>query len=288
MTEVQSCCPSVSWGSPFDVPHCTKSVDNANDGKSIMIGPNKDLEVYITKPVDTNNVVEKKVIMVFTDVYGLQNRLFAICDTLASDLNLYVVAIDCFRGETKDNHENDFLDWIKKHPYDISDAQKTANDIHPVKNDIEWCFEYLSQQFGIDKSNVGAIGFCWGVWAMTKAISSGIPFKCGLGFHPSIKLEDMQGGDQVSMARIASQKAPLLYCVSGNDPDNIKPGGEVAQIISSSKHQAEELKRQQPQCIYFPGTIHGWVSRGDTSDENVKRDAEKALTLGKDFLADWM
>ena len=286
MTVQQSCCPSVSWGSPLDTPHHCKSFDNIN-GKSIMIGPDKDLEVYITNPVDTNTVVEKKAIMVFTDVYGLQNRLFAICDKLANDLSLYVVAIDCFRGETMDDHPADFLDWVKKHPYDI-DAQKATNDIHPVKNDVEWCFEYLSQQFGIDKSNVGAIGFCWGVWAMTKAISSGVPFKCGLGFHPSIKLEDMHGGDQVSMARIASQKAPLFYCVSGNDPDNIKPGGEVAQIISLSKHNTEELKKQQPQCVDFPGTIHGWVSRGDTSDENVKRDAEKALTLGKDFLADWM
>jgi len=287
MTEVQSCCPSVSWGSPFDVPHRTKSVDNANDGKSIMIGPNKDLEVYITKPMDTNTVVEKKAIMVFTDVYGLQNRLFAICDTLASDLNLYVVAIDCFRGETKDNHENDFLDWIKKHPYDVV---QTSNDgVHSVNNDIEWCFEFLSDQFDIDPANVGAIGFCWGVWAMTKAISSGIPFKCGLGFHPSIKLEDIHGGDQVSMARIASKKAPLFYCVSGNDPDNIKPGGEVAQIISSSRHNVDDkLKRQQPKCIEFPDMIHGWVSRGDTSKENVKRDAEKALQLGTLFLADWM
>ena len=284
MTEVQSCCPSVSWGSPLDTPHCKKS-DNAN---LLKIGPNKDLEVYITKPVDTNNVIEKKAIMVFTDVYGLQNRLFAICDKLAADLNLYVVAIDCFRGETKDDHLDDFPNWIKKHPYDISDAQKAANDIHPVKNDIKWCFEFLSDQFGIDKSNVGAIGFCWGVWAMTKAISSGISFKCGLGFHPSIKIEDMHDGDQVSMAKTASKKAPMFYCVAGNDPDNIKPGGEVAQIISSSKHNVEELKRQQPKCIEFPDMIHGWVSRGDTSKENVKNDAEKALQLGTEFLADWM
>ena len=98
----------------------------------------------------------------------------------------------------------------------------------------------------------------------------------------------MHGGDQVSMARIASEKAPLLYCVADNDPDNIKPGGEIAQIISSSKQSGEELKRQQPKCIEFPGMIHGWVSRGDTSQENVKRDAEKALTIGKDFIADWM
>ena len=68
-TVKQSCCPSVSWGSPLDTPHCKKSVDSAK-GKSNKIGPDKDLEIYVTKPVDTNTSVEKKAIMVFTDVYG--------------------------------------------------------------------------------------------------------------------------------------------------------------------------------------------------------------------------
>ena len=125
---------------------------------------------------------------------------------------------------------------------------------------------------------------------MTKACAMGRKFKCGVGFHPSIKLEDMAFGmDSVSMTKIAADSTPLLYCVAGNDMDNLKPpDGEVAQIISSSKHNAGGLKSQDPKCVVFPQMTHGWVSRGDTTVENVRDDAEKALKLASDFLADWM
>ena len=91
------------------------------------------------------------------------------------------------------------------------------------------------------------------------------------------------------MAKLAAKSTPLLFCVAGNDLDNLKPpNGEVAQMILSSKHNAEELKRQQPKCVEFPTMIHGWVSRGDTSIERVREDAEKALKIASGFLAGWM
>ena len=203
------------------------------------------------------------------------------------------MAIDCFRGETKDKHLNDFLDWIRRHPFEDNQSSSTNKEnvkVHPVGKDIDSCFEFLSQQFGVNSSNVGAIGFCWGVWAMTKACAMGINFKCGVGFHPSLKLEDMAFGmDQLSIVKIAAESTPLLFCVAGNDLDNLKPpNGEVAQIISSSKHNSEGLKKQQPKCVEFPDQIHGWVSRGDTSIEMVREDAEKALKNATEFLADWM
>ena len=77
--------------------------------------------------------------------------------------------------------------------------------------------------------------------------------------------------------------------MAGNDLDNLKPpNGEVSRIISESKHGAEALKKRQPECIVFEDQRHGWVSRGDTANEKVRDDAEKALTLGTDFLSDWM
>lgn len=220
--------------------------------------------------------------------YGLQNRLFAILDKLATDLNMHAVAIDCFRGVTKDDHPNDFLDWIRGHPFDAAGNEQSK--AYPVRKDIDWCFEFLSEKYGVDSSNVGAIGFCWGVWALTKACAAGVRFKCGVGFHPSIKLEDMAfGSDHTVMAKSAAETSPLLYLVAGNDMDNLKPpNGEVATFISSCKHNADELKRATPKCVEFPEQIHGWVSRGDTSVESVKRDAEKALKMATDFLDDWM
>lgn len=200
------------------------------------------------------------------------------------------MALDCFRGETKDDHSDDFLDWTRRHPYIQTNTEHLANIcVHPVGKDIECCFEFLSLKFGIDSSNVGAIGFCWGVWAMTKACAMGVNFKCGVGFHPSLKFEDVAFGmDQLSLAKLAADRTPLLFCVAGNDLDNLKPpDGEVARIISSSsKHNAGGSN--QPQCVEFPDMMHGWVSRGDTSIERVREDAEKALQMASNFLAHWM
>mmetsp|Transcript_31326 Transcript_31326/g.53495 ORF Transcript_31326/g.53495 Transcript_31326/m.53495 type:complete len:173 (+) Transcript_31326:275-793(+) len=164
------------------------------------------------------------------------------------------------------DHTTDALDWLRKHPFDDGQGSihKDGATFHTVAKDIGWCFEFLSEKFGVDSSNVGAIGFCWGVWAFTKACAMGIHFKCGVGFHPSLTVEERAFGmDHVNMAKLASERTPLLYCVAGNDPDNLKPpGGEVAQMLSSSNHNAENLKKQQPKCVEFPDQAHGWVSGG--------------------------
>jgi len=221
--------------------------------------------------------------------------LFAILDKLAKDLKLYIVAMDCFRGETKDKHLNDFVDWIRRHPFEDDQSIKGENVmVHPVRKDIDLCFEFLSVQFGVDSSNVGAIGFCWGVWAMTKACAMGINFKCGVGFHPSLVIEDMAFEmDHRNIARLAAERMPLLLCVAGNDHDNLKPpDGEVARMISSSKHSNDGAEgvgtKQQPKCVDFPDQKHGWVSRGDTSIEKVREDADKALKMSTEFLLDWL
>ena len=110
-----------------------------------------------------------------------------------------------------------------------------------------------------------------------------------LGFHPSIKLEDVHRQDHVAMTKDAAKHTPLLYCVARNDMENLKPpDGEVANIIASSKHGEGLHEKQQPKCVEFPEMMHGWVSRGDTSTDNVKRDAEKALEIASEFLAHWM
>ena len=138
--------------------HDIKTLDGGGvKGSLLKIGPEADLEIYLTTPSTTTtndttssaaNDEKKKALVVFTDVYGLQNRLFAICDKLASDLNMIVVAIDTFRGETKAHHTDDFVEWIKCHPFIVDDGDITAaankdygdgkpTTVFPVKKDIE-------------------------------------------------------------------------------------------------------------------------------------------------------
>ena len=150
--------------------------------------------------------------------YGFQNRLFAICDQLAIDLNCYIVIMDNFRGETKDDHP-DIWAWTSRHPYEANKGCD-AKDVHPVKNDIQATIQHLNETYSIQQSDMSAIGFCWGVWEMTKA-STEFPFKCAVGFHPSLRFEELFGGDIMEMMKMAV-KVPHLYCVAGNDPDYIK------------------------------------------------------------------
>ena len=62
-----SCCPEGSWGAPLDVSHGIKTLDGAG-GESFMIGPDKDLEVYVAKPEEASASSLNKAILVFTDV----------------------------------------------------------------------------------------------------------------------------------------------------------------------------------------------------------------------------
>jgi dienelactone hydrolase len=211
--------------------------------------------------------------------YGFQNRLFAICDQVATELNCHVVAMDNFRGETKDNHP-DIWAWTSKHPYEVNDSDD-GKEIHPVKADIEAVTQYINNKYGIPRSELSAIGFCWGVWPASKA-SNEFSFKCVVGFHPSLRFEENLGGNIVEMMNDAVN-VPHLYCVAGNDPDYIKEGGDVASMIEESKHESKG-ESAKPRCDQFPDMMHGWVSRGDTSIKKVKDDADEALKLAVDFL----
>jgi dienelactone hydrolase len=238
--------------------------------------------------------------------YGFQNRLFAICNKLSHDLQCYVVAMDNFRGETRDDHLDDFFEWTGRHPFDgTKDEEKK---IHPAKNDIDACFAYLNE-LGVPKQNVSAIGFCWGVWPITRQCTTDSPFNCIVGFHPSLAFENRQQTrnaptpgtppnilqtlnnqcerDAVSLVNKAMKNTPILYCVAGNDADYLKPGGGVEKILPSSKFSGGGVSINS-RCEQFPEMLHGWVSRGDTSLEKVKDGAEKALRFASEFLKHWM
>lgn len=289
METASLCCPDNSWGAPLDVNYGTKSLDEAR-GELHKIG---DLELYVVLTPEeqggSSTSLSQKALCVFTDVYGLQSRLFAICDKLSSDLSITVVALDTFRGETRDHHVEDFHEWVESHPFDSKKDNNSAA-VYPVKNDIESCFNFLSELYGIKSSDIGVIGFCWGVWAMIKALEMNL-FRCGVGFHPSLRFESaIFGGNQEDCVKNAVENAPIFLCVAGNDSDNLKPSkeGEIAQIIESSKHDNRGNDKASPRCVEFPEMVHGWVSRGDTSVDKVKEDAETALRLACDFLSHWM
>jgi dienelactone hydrolase len=73
------------------------------------------------------------------------------------------------------------------------------------------------------------IGFCWGVWFSFKlATQFGSIIAIG-GMHPSLGLEQVFGGDVNELTK--KVQSPAYFFPAGNDPENIKPNGEVVKIL---------------------------------------------------------
>ncbi|CAE7508056.1 unnamed protein product [Symbiodinium sp. CCMP2456] len=236
------CCPPDSW------PACQKPDDYKPKGTETKIG---ELPVYSVGTGD-------KAILVLPDIFGWssnQGRLMGIADTLA-DQGYRVLLSDPFYGDSAVGKE-DIMGWITQFPFEKK-----------IGADIEACVKHLQDQ---GCSSVGAVGFCWGVWAFCKSASMGVPLKCGVGPHPSTRLEGAFGGDEQAM--MDKVNMPVLIMPAGNDPENLKEGGAIA----------ESLAKKGGKSVTFPDMQHGWCCRGDLGQAEVKRDVEAAMKHMVDF-----
>mmetsp|Transcript_16097 Transcript_16097/g.47246 ORF Transcript_16097/g.47246 Transcript_16097/m.47246 type:complete len:247 (-) Transcript_16097:481-1221(-) len=230
------CCPPGSW------PCLSGPEDYTPRGADDML---EDLPIYVVGEPG------EKAIVVMPDIYGTgqTGRLKGLCDTLA-DQGYFVVMADPFRTDTAEGKE-DFVAWVTAFPFDGLVAQ-----------DIQRVMAYVE---GKGATSVGAMGFCWGVWAICKASATGVPFKCGVGPHPSTQLEGLFGGNELEM--MAAVSMPLLMMPAGNDRDTLKEGGEVAAAIAAGGGSS----------VTFPDMVHGFTIRGDITVPEVKRDVELAV-----------
>lgn len=84
-----------------------------------------------------------------------------------------------------------------------------------------------------------------------------------------------------SLALIQGVKRPLLLLPAGNDPENIKEGGEIITALqakipeSATSNEFEDMK-------------HGWSVRGDVSDPNIKAKVELALEKAYAFISKFL
>lgn len=114
---------------------------------------------------------------------------------------------------------------------------------------------------------------------MTKGSAEGdVSFACSVACHPATILEAaMHGGDEVDLLQNGA-KSPYLCLVAKNDSDVFHVGAAGREVLEKSGGGV----------IEFPDMVHGWMSRGDTGDETVKRDVEKAMTCIVDFYSKHM
>lgn len=84
--------------------------------------------------------------------------------------------------------------------------------------------------------------------------------QCGVNCHPSLRLEPgFYGGTEVAMAEKVT--CPQLLLSAGNDPENVREGGEVMKVLAGKDFGGD------CECKDFADMEHGWwvVPRGACS-----------------------
>lgn len=249
MSASNDCCPPGS----HQAPALESDEDVKTRGSLITLG--ESTPCYYTSGEESST----KAIVVYTDVWGFQSRIHSLCDYLAINGNFHVLCVDCFRGETKDDHA-DMIAWFKTVPYDPVVAQ-----------DTKLCLDYLTTKHGV--TSFGAIGFCWGAWVIGKSCEAGVPWNAALSFHPSFMIEKVAfGGDPIKLMQGIS--CPLMLLPGGNDPDWTMPESPEFQLLTKNGSKS----------VPFRDMVHGWMTRGDRSDPKIDRDISEALRHALDFL----
>lgn len=218
----------------------------------------------------------KRTLVVFSDVFGIDSGNHkVVCDVLQEKLGVdtAVWMPDLFRGKAimgawglghfiTDTFGLPSILWA------CFTNMKEAN----LEADLK---EVVAPALQTDK--VACLGFCYGGWVSGRAVAlEGFPAKAAVGIHPSWKIETIFSKKEEDLAAKVN-KTPFLFLAASND--DLKVGTPVVEALAKGRGV-----EQDKVSIEFPEMKHGWVPRGDSSDEKVKADQEKATTLAVDFV----
>lgn len=154
---------------------------------------------------------------------------------------------------------------------DFGGFGSTSGKAFLMKHTWETLEPKIDESIGILKSKgatkFAAVGFCWGSYVIFKLSATG-KISAGASCHPSTRIGPLLFEEaEEDLARAV--KCPQLLLPAGNDPENLKEGGELVNIVRGKGLQCVTTE--------YPDMVHGWVIRGDASIENVKRDVRKAV-----------
>jgi dienelactone hydrolase len=109
-------------------------------------------------------------------------------------------------------------------------------------------------------SKVGAIGFCYGAWAVLRlGAKDSALVDCAAVAHPSLLEKD----------EIANVGVPVQYFVPETDP-MFTP--ELKEFTLKTLPELNIPFNYD----YYPGLVHGFATRGDQSDPKQKEGLERA------------
>eukprot|EP00941_MAST-03F_sp_MAST-3F-sp1_P003855 g3855.t1 len=249
--DAQSCCPAGSH------PALVEDTSRKLSGEVVTLDGG--LQVYYAPPPSATT----KSILVVYDVHGFSGgRIKGVCDELASS-GFHVAMADVY-GDSKG--VNDFGGFASESGKQFLQKFTWA----ALEPKLDTAIAFLKSKGGL---NVASLGFCWGGWVVCHLSAAG-KISAGASCHPSTRVAHLLY-NEVELELVKSVRCPMLLCPAGNDPDNVKKGGEVVMAIRNSGQKCETVE--------FPEMMHGWVPRGDAKDAKVARDVNKALDLVSNF-----
>jgi dienelactone hydrolase len=262
------CCPSDALPC-LDSSYVPKGTVETHDGQEFYLAP--------VNPPDSPWTPTSAVV-ICADVYGWNGgHTRAIADTLAGRGYLVVVPkllTPTFEGGTDGDAmgpDAEFnMDWIKQFPWPVQ------------KPKLEATMTFVRGK-GVTK--IAVMGFCYGghpaCWASSECSGMGPDVVAGVVFHPSMQLEQYAyGGDYLALVK--SVQAPFCILTSSSDMDHFAEDGKFGEALRASGKGSE--------CFYklYKDMTHGWVSRGDLSDEKVVRDVNAAMQDAITFLEKYL
>eukprot|EP00949_MAST-11_sp_MAST-11-sp1_P000376 g376.t1 len=249
-----SCCPPGSWPGLAE--------DNTRDlsGKTQVTASG--LVNYV---VSGESAADKGVVFIY-DVHGFSGgRVKSVCDAVAM-AGFHCCMPDVYGKEAGVNDFGGFgspggKEFLQKHTWDTLEPK------------LDESIQILKEK---GATKIAAVGFCWGAWVVFKLSTTG-KISAGASCHPSIKVGKILFDEEEN--DIASKvKCPQLLLPAGNDPDNLKDGGELVGIVRGLGVDCETTE--------YPEMLHGWVIRGDATQPAVARDVKAAVDQVTAFFDD--
>jgi dienelactone hydrolase len=219
----------------------------------------------------TGNEQSQSAVLVCADIFGYNSsRHRQICDQYASQGYL-VIMPDVFRGTA----------WTGElgSPEQMAEMFKWLQTITPdafVQPILKNTLSFLESK-GVNK--VAAVGFCYGtfpVFLVSSHATYGPLVKCGVSMHPSNRVGNFYGLPEAKQAELV--ECPQLVIPASNDPDNMKADGDV--------HNVFKTKPFGDKCKFSRvfESVHGFVPRGDLTNETTAKEVDEAMQLSFDFI----
>ncbi|PWN52015.1 alpha/beta-hydrolase [Violaceomyces palustris] len=243
-----------SEAKPFCI-HCVSGdiIPGTPRGTEQTIGPYK---VYVTHPSSGAPADPAKVIVSFTDVFGLElvnNKI--IPDLIADQTGFTVYVPDMFHGDSIAQ------DAVKGMPSTAKEAKAQS-----FLTKVTKFLSTLKEESGA--ARIGAVGYCYGGKSCLVFNARGL-VDVSVACHPSF----------INLSDIKSLKGPVLFnCAEQDDvfPTSLRESGAKAL---GDRHDAppHEFK-------VYENTVHGFAARPNLAEPLVKKAFEEALEATASWL----